>query len=142
MVLRRLQARIRLWKNKRQLKKLGYDTWQQYRKQTDPDVFFPASKVKDYYHGYQYLYCFENHQHEIYQWDLGYDGSKDIVDWCEKNITGKYRFDCLRCYQQTPVGLQGAEEPEWWINELGSGDYIFFAFKEPVDMFLFKMRWS
>lgn len=142
MVLRRLQARIRLWKNKRQLKKLGYTSWWQYRRQTDPDVFFPASKVKDYYRGYQYLYCFENHQHEIYQWDLGYDGSKDIVDWCEKNITGKYRFDCLRCYQQTPVGLQGAEEPEWWINELGSGDYIFFAFKEPVDMFLFKMRWS
>lgn len=142
MVIRRLQARIRLWKNKRQLKKLGYTSWWQYRRQTDPDVFFPASKVKDYYRGYQYLHCFENHQHEIYQWDLGYDGSKDIVDWCEKNITGKYRFDCLRCYQQTPVGLQGAEEPEWWINELGSGDYIFFAFKEPVDMFLFKMRWS
>ena len=142
MVIRRLQARIRLWKNKRQLKKLGYTSWWQYRRQTDPDVFFPASKVKDYYRGYQYLHCFENHQHEIYQWDLGYDGSKDIVDWCEKNITGKYRFDCLRCYQQTPVGLQGAEEPEWWINELGGGDYIFFAFKEPVDMFLFKMRWS
>jgi len=113
-----------------------------YRRMTDPDVFFPAGKVKDYYHGYKHVHCFENHNHQIYQWDLGYDGSKDIIDWCERNITGKYRFDCLRCYRQTPIGLYGAEDTEWWINELGSGDYIFFAFKEPSDMFLFKLKWS
>lgn len=141
-MLRRLRARLRWWQNQRFLKKVGYTSWAMYRRMTDPDVFFPANRVKDYYHGYQYLHCFENHKHQIYQWDLGYDGSKDIIDWCEKNITGKYRFDCLRCYQRTPIGLNGAEESEWCINELGSGDYIFFAFKEPQDVFLFKLTWS
>lgn len=141
-MLRRLKARLRWWRNKNSLKRLGYTSWAMYRRMTDPDVFFPANRVKDYYTGYQYVHCFENHKHQIYQWDLGYDGSKDIIDWCERNITGKYRFDCLRCYKQTPIGLHGAEEPEWCINDLGSGDYIFFAFKDPKDAFLFKLAWS
>jgi hypothetical protein len=142
MVLRRLQALIRLWRNKRQLKKLGHESWRQYRRHTDPDVFFRADRVNDYFHGYQYVHCFENHQHQIYQWDLGIDGSKEILDWCDRNISGKHRFDCLRCYQQTPIGLNGPESPEWFINDLGSGDYFFFACKEYHDMFLFKMRWA
>ena len=66
MVLRRLQALTRLWRNKRQLKKLGYESWRQYRRHTDPDVFFRADRVNDYFHGYQYVHCFENHQHQIY----------------------------------------------------------------------------
>lgn len=141
-MLRRLRARLRWWRNQRTLKRLGYASWAMYRRMTDPDVFFPASKVKDYYHGYQLVHCFENHDHQIYWWDMAYDGMYVIERWCERHLQGKYRFDCLRCYQQTPIGLNGVEEPELWINELGSGDYFFFACKEPTDMFLFKLKWS
>jgi hypothetical protein len=31
---------------------------------------------------------------------------------------------------------------EWHINELGGGDYIFAAFKDPEDFFIFRLKWG
>jgi len=31
---------------------------------------------------------------------------------------------------------------EWEVNELGGGDYIFFACQDPQDYTLFLLRWS
>jgi hypothetical protein len=31
---------------------------------------------------------------------------------------------------------------EWHINELGGGDYIFAAFKDPEDFFMFSLKWA
>lgn len=136
------QAKIKHWRDRRFLKKHGCDSWAQYNRRFDPDYNIRASRVKDYYHGYKYWKPFENHAHQIYQWDLGYDGSKEVIEWCEKNIKGKFRFDCLRCYRQTPIGLNGAEEPDWFINDLGNGDYFFFACQDERDFLWFTMRWA
>jgi hypothetical protein len=53
--------------------------------------------------------------------------------WCNENCTDKFRFDFHRVLS-TSNG--------WEINEIGGGDYIFFACKNPKDYTLFLLRWS
>jgi hypothetical protein len=141
-LLNYLRTKIKTWRDNRFLKKHGCETWEQYNYRFDPDVVKPATRVKDYYHGYPYFYCFENHKHDVYHWDVGYDGMYILSQWIDANCKGKYRFDFLRVFQQTPIGLNGAESSEWHINELGGGDYIFVAFKEHRDYTWFMLRWS
>lgn len=108
--------------------------WEHYRRQYDADHNYRASRVKDYFHGYPYVYVFENHNHDIYYWDIAVDGIYVASQWCEKNCKDKYRFDFLRVYQN----YWG----DWEINEIGGGDYIFAAFKNERDYMLFMLRWS
>lgn len=129
----RISARIRKWKADRKLKKTGYESWAQYNRMTDPDIFWGASRVNNFYKGYPWVYHFAR-PHQIYSWDIAYDGSYDIVEWCSKNTTGKYRFDCLRVIEST--------NKEWEFNELGGGDYYFVAFKDEIDYTMFFLRWS
>lgn len=133
-MFRRLRARWRLWRNQRFLKKNGCETWRQYRRRNDPDVCAWATRLKDYYQGYPYVHCFENQKHQFYQWDLGYDGSIEIIEWAEAHSEDKVRFDGHRCMKD----YWG----EWQINEIGGGDYYFAAFKNEQDCFLFKLRWG
>jgi hypothetical protein len=113
----------------------------------DPDYNIRATKITDYYHGYPYWHVFENRDHYCYKllYDYGPGGHRygyhDIVEWCEKNIKHKHRLDFLRVFQQTPIGLDGPGKPEWWINEIGGGDHIFIAFKDPKDLLWFTMKW-
>lgn len=137
-----LRTKIKTWQDNRFLRKHGCDNWKDYNYRFDPDVFKPANRVNDYYHGYTHFYCFENHKHEVYDWDLHTDGIWKLSQWAEKNCRGKFRFDFLRVYQQTPIGLNGAEKSEWWINELGGQDFIFVAFKEERDYTWFMLRWA
>ena len=130
------------WRERRFLRKHGCETRAQYERKYDPDVFHRATRIKDYYHGYPYVYCFENHQHDVYHWDVHIDGIYMLEQWIASQGMGKHRFDWHRVYRQTPIGLDGPEEPEWWINELGGGDYIFVAFKEPKDFTWFLLRWT
>jgi hypothetical protein len=88
------------------------------------------------------VHCFSNHNHPVYYLDLGYDGTYVLDQWCLKNLKHKFRMDALRAFSQTPIGPSGAGEPEWWINEIGGGDYLFAAFKDPVDYQWFMLRWS
>jgi hypothetical protein len=138
----RIKERYQAWKEKQFLKKHGCDNWRQYNRRYDPDVFYPASKVEHFYHGYRYFTPIEYHDHVVYKWDLGYDGSAVVDDWCKENLAGKYRFDFLRVFQQTPIGLNGVEKTEWHINEIGGSDYIFFACQKPEDFFLFQLKWG
>ena len=81
------------------LRKEGFKTQAQYDRYYDPDYNIRATRVKDYFHGYPHLHCFENRTHQIYWWDMAYDGSREIVEWCEENCQGKFRFDALRVIQ-------------------------------------------
>ena len=130
------QNKLKQWKDRRFLKKHGCETWAQYNRWFDPDYNRRASRIRDYYHGYPHWTIIENHNHQIYWWDMAYDGSSEIVDWCEENLTSKYRFDCLRVINCPAT----ANERE--INELGGTDYYFFACQDPKDFFLFAMRWG
>ena len=143
-----LKYKYKKWKEERFLKKHGCDNWKQYYRNTDPDRNIRADRVKDYYHGYDYVYCLDYREHHAYQllYDYGPGGHRygyeDIMDWCEANLAYKNRMDILRVFKQTPIGLNGAQESEWWINEIGGGDYVFFACQDPEDFFIFKMRWA
>jgi hypothetical protein len=123
------------WKHRRYLKKMGW-TQKQYEYHTDPDRNIRASRVQDYFQGYTHVHCFENRKHQIYYWDLGYDGSREIMEWCEDNCKDKFRFDCLRVINCPATAWQ------WEINEIGGGDYYFTAFKNQEDAIMFTLRWS
>ena len=126
----------RNWSEKKFLKKHGCENWEQYNHRYDPDIIRNATWLKDFYHGYPYIYCFENHKHDIYIWDLGYDGTFVVDKWCKENLKGKFRLDFHRAMKAPSTAY------EWEINELGGGDYVFFACKDPRDYTWFLLRWS
>jgi hypothetical protein len=131
-----LRIKIKTWQERRFLKRHGCDSWEQYNYRFDPDIFKPASRIRDYYRGYPYFYCFENHKHEVYDWDIHIDGIYVLSKWCKKNCKDKFRFDFHRAMKAP------ATANEWEINELGGGDYIFVAFKEQRDYTWFILRWN
>jgi len=122
-------------KEYRFLKAHGCETRAQYERWYDPDYNLIACRVKDYYHGYPYIYRFDNREHTIYFWDLGYNGHYVINKWCKENLKDKFRMDFLRVFQDSYT-------QEWHINEIGGDDYIFIAFKDERDMVWFTLRWS
>ncbi len=126
----------REWSERRFLKRHGCKTREEYDRKYDPDVAHRATRIKNFYQGYPYVYCFEDHKHDIYFWDLGYDGVYVTNQWCKENLKGKYRFD----FHRTSRAPSTANE--WEVNELGGGDHIFFACQDPQDFTLFALRWS
>jgi hypothetical protein len=125
----------REWKDSRFLKRHGCNSWKEYNRKYDLDYNPRATRLKDFYHGYPYFYCFENHEHDVYYWDLGLNGAYFVDKWCRENCTGKYRFDFHRAIKAPWY------DNEWSINEIGGGDYIFVAFKNEQDYLLFLLGW-
>lgn len=130
------------------LKKHGCETWDEYNRRYDPDYNIRATRIKDIYHGYPWVYCFENREHFAYTllYDYGpggcHYGYNDIISWCNDNLSDKFRFDGHRVHKQTPIGNNGVEDSEWFINEISGGDYIFAAFKSESDYLWFLLRWT
>lgn len=110
--------------------------WETYTYYNDPDVFWQASRVSDFYHGYPYVHRFEDRNHKVYDWSIVNDGMFVIDQWCKKNIKGKYRFDGHRVLCEPSTGN------EWEINDIGGSDYYYVAFKEERDYVWFLMKWS
>ena len=129
-----LRTTVKNWRDNRFLKRHGCTSWEQYNRTFDPDYNIRASRVKDYYHGYPFVHCFENHKHIVYEWGIHIDGIYWLSQWCNKHCKGKYRFDFQRIIKNW--------EDEWEVNELGGTDYIFVAFKEQRDYTWFMLRWS
>lgn len=132
-ILQLIQKRYREWRERRFLKAHGCKTREQYDHIFDPGINRRANRVKDFYLGYPYVYCFTDHNHPIYYLDLAFNGMFEPTKWCNENCTDKFRFDFHRVLS-TSNG--------WEINEIGGGDYIFFACKNPKDYTLFLLRWS
>jgi hypothetical protein len=140
-MLTKLKLHYKSWKDARFLKKHGCENWDQYRHRFDEDIFKPASRVTDYYHGYPYVYCIEEPSH--YAHSLLYDngpggyryGYHDIIDWCKKNCKHKHRADIHRVFNEPHFN-------EWRFNEIGGGDHLFFAFKDEKEYNWFLLRWS
>ena len=135
-MLTTIKQKYREWKDQRFLRKHGCDNWKQYNHRYDPDIERRCSRIKDFYHGYPYIYCFEDRKHDIYYWDIAVDGMYVLDQWCEKNCKDKYRFDFHRAINVPATAYQ------WEINELGGGDYAFAAFKDQRDFNWFLLRWS
>jgi hypothetical protein len=132
-MLKLIQKHYLEWRERRFLKAHGCVTREQYDHRYDPGINRRASRVNDFYLGYPYVYCFENRGHDVYYWDLAIDGIYVLNQWCKENCTDKFRFDVHRVLSTTSG---------WKINELGGGDYIFFACKNPKDYTLFLLRWA
>jgi hypothetical protein len=128
-------TRYKEWSEKRFLKKHGCKTREQYDRKYDTDIIHRATRIKDFYRGYHYVHCFENHDHIIYELDIAYDGVYVAIQWCTENLKGKFRFDYHRAWAPSTAD-------EWEVNELGGGDYIFFACQDPKDYTLFLLRWA
>jgi hypothetical protein len=131
-----LRTKIKTWRDRRFLKRHGVETWAQYNHRYDPDINWRATRVNDFYHGYPYVYCFENHRHEVYHWDVHLDGIYVLSQWCDNNCKSKFRFDFHRAMNAPSTAW------EWHINELSGGDYIFAAFKNERDFLMFTLKWS
>lgn len=131
VMIQKILDRYAQWKERRFLEKHGCKSREQYENRYDPNINYRASKIKDFYHGYPYIYCFENHSnHSVYYYDLSLD------KWCKENCVDKFRFDFHRVIKYPSTAN------EWEINEIGGGDYIFFACKDPKDFTMFLLRWS
>lgn len=147
-MLSTIKAKIKLWKDNRFLKQHGVSSWEQYNYVYDPDANRRATRVKEYFKNYKHITPMENT--DSYAYKLLYDygpgghryGYNDINDWCKENCTAKWRSDILRVFRQTGIGLDGETETEWFVNEIGGSDYIFYAFMDAEDAFRFKLRWG
>lgn len=136
MVTDFIKNKIEQLRRKWILYRAGYKDWATYLHMTDPDIHWRATQIKNFYHGYNYVYCIENRNHTAYDWDVHTDGMWVMSQWCEDNCKDKYRFDFHRAIKFPSTSN------EWEINEIGGGDYIFAAFKNERDFSWFMMRWS
>lgn len=134
------------WRHRRYLKKMGW-TEEAYRKQTDPDYNIRGDRASTIYHGYNHIHAFTTtRERPFIDYPTWMDAYDEISKWCRQNCQGKFRDDFLRVHKQTGLtqvgdSMEWIEEPEWFINELGGGDVLFFAFKDSKDYTLFLLRW-
>ena len=135
-IIQKLKSQYDEWRELRFLRKHGCRNREHYNRKYDPLYNPLATRLVDYYHGYKYIYCFENDKHEIYYLDLGWDGSYVATEWCKENLSGKWRLDVHRVIKYPSTSN------EWVRNDLSGGDYIFAAFTDDRDYMLFLLRWS
>lgn len=137
-----------MWSAERKLKKSGYESWRVYRHNRDNDVCRYADKISDFYSGYKYVYRCEGHKHHAYQCVADYGpgglvfGYNEMADWCELKCRFKYRVDINRVLKQTGLGINGEEYPEYYFNDIGGSDYVYFAFQNEQDYIHFMLRWE
>ncbi len=143
-----IRARIRKYLAERKLKKSGYSSWRVYRHNRDPDVVRYADKVSDFYKNYKYVYmCEGGTAHYAYSVVHDYGpaglvfGYEEMRDWCESKCRFKYRVDIHRGLKQTGLGINGEEYPEYYFNDIGGSDLVFFAFMDEQDYLMFRLRW-
>ena len=146
----RLKARWRQYLAHRKLAKSGYTSWRVYRHNRDSDVCRYANKVSDFYtpkykHVHRIEYGQNHYAHQcIHDWGPGgiRFGYEDIRDWCEEKCRFKYRMDIHRVLKQTGIGINGEEDEDYWFNDIGGGDFVYFAFQDERDYMMFMLRWS
>ena len=115
------------------LKRMGM-TQTQHDRAYDEGTNFRASRVRDMYPGYPYV--FEKQYSEAFWGQFGEweQGLNVMRVWCQANCQGKWRDDFHRVIKD----YWG----DWVCNELGGGDVLFFAFKSEQECMWFTLRWS
>lgn len=141
--LTKISNEYKSWKDNRFLKKHGCSTWEQYNRRYDVDCNYHGNTVKCFYHGYKYVVTYESARGDPFtRFGTWLEGLDEMTKWCKANCDNKWRNDIMRVYKQTALGWAGDTEEEWWINDIGGGDVLFFAFKDQQDAFLFKLTWG
>lgn len=141
-VLNDVKGRWDFYRHAAYLKKMGW-TEEAYQKRTDSNINYRATSIKDFYFGYKHIHVFETTRCEPFtKYDTWMDAYKAISDWCNDNCSEQWREDIHRVIKQTPIGLSGPEPSEYFMNEIGGGDALFYAFKSSKDYTMFLLRWS
>lgn len=132
----KLKERWKAHKERNFLAAHGCVSWREYELKHDSDVAVMARNVRNFYHGYDYVFPIEPQGLKDFGF-LGvmpyHDQIKAMEEWCSQNCKGKWRNDWHRGFWDH----QGNYE----FNGIGGGDLIFFAFKEESDYMWFKLRW-
>jgi hypothetical protein len=146
----RLKARWRKYLADRKLAKSGYSSWRVYRHNRDSDVCRYAHKTSDFYQNYKYVFRCSGGPAAHYAYNIARDygpaglvfGYEIMRDWCETKCRFKYRVDIHRVLKQTGIGLDGSTDEDWYFNDLGGSDLVFFAFMNEQDYIHFMLRWG
>ena len=145
MMFETIQQRYQAWQERRFLRRHGCENRTQYERMYDPDYNARAARTRDYYHGYPYVYCFEDYDHYLYRVIADYGpggvvyGHTEIHRWAEANCQDKVRFDFLRV-NKSDHNRMGTHD--WNINEISGQDLVFVAFKNEQDFTFFMLRWA
>jgi len=93
----------------------------------DKRIYHDATTVKDFYIGYPH----------VIRWDNtvdNYQNAERAKIWCRENCVGLYTTHIHRVYINKWTN-------EWEFNEIGSGDYCFWAFEKEEDAVMFALTW-
>lgn len=140
-------ARYRLYRASRKLEKSGYRSWAHYRHNRDPDICRYANKIRDFYSKYPYVFQIQ-YTHHAYKLVADYGpggqvyGYNEMRSWCDRCVRFKWRLDIHRVFKQTALGISNDEHEDWYFNEIGGNDYIYFAFQDEKDCIAFMLRWA
>ena len=128
-----IKDKTRQFFHARDLKRMGI-TQAQYDRAYDPDTNFRATRVRDMYPGYPYV--FEKQYSDAFWSQFGdwEQGLTMMRVWCQANCQSKWRDDFHRVTKDY--------WSEWVCSEIGGGDVLFFAFKSEQECMWFTLRWS
>lgn len=127
-----LKQRWKGWKEKNFLETYGCKTWKEYERKYDQDFSPGAREISRVYHGYPHVVPYPfYHSHS----EFSHTKVNEMIAWCEKNCTGKWRNDWHRV-------MWDKWNQDWIENGIGGGDYMFFAFKNGEDETLFRLVWQ
>ena len=128
----KIKQRWRDYRHQRYLQKMGWSE-AAYQRYTDPRVFHRAQTVDSFYHGYNYLHLYENSRMGPFTNRDWVEVRQEIDDWCGANLTGAWRNDLHRVYEQHAIDVNGDDHRELWINDLGGMDVLAYAFENEQD---------
>lgn len=133
-VAEELKGRWDFYRHAAYLKKRGW-TEEEYQNYEDPDRNIRAVRIKDYYFGYPYTHAFTTTRTLPWtKFSNWMDCYEEMNRWCKTNCRGKFRSDILRVVK--------SPQNDWELNDIGGGDALFYAFKDPKDYTMFLLRWS
>ena len=124
--------------------------WCALRKANDPSVadlvWHGANKVVDYYSKtYPYVFSIPWQCHNNEYWSMYSDshvGAEALAAWCADHCQKRYRWDYLRVNLQHGIGVGGHISSDYFFDEMGGGDVLFFAFEDSQDFCFFALRWG
>lgn len=140
-IINYITKRWAAYKHQRYLKKMGW-TEAAYQRRTDPKVAYRAQTVNSFYHGYAHIHIYDDSKGGPFLSRNWVEVYQEMNEWCSANLTGAWRDDIHRVYEQNGIDVDGDIHRELFINDIGSQDVLVYAFDNDRDYFLFTLRWS
>ena len=140
-ILRRIQARYKLYVTRKLFKKERVTTWERYFRKNDILIDRRANDIGTFYKLYPHIAIFESTSifTNCNDWQIGFDEAKV---WCRNNCKGIWRWDFHRVITQERIHPDTKVLYEYKsFNEIGGTDVLSFAFTNEKDYIWFKLKW-